>query len=150
MAVLRAMKTTAPDMAARLLDALREWRTRAGVCEAAKVSPRTASHWLSRWAALGVVEQRTGPAGKSGPAPQEFRGAVFALLDRRHDELSRVRELAYADEDRGPPEFGCCLPPGECCMPGLHFPSECHTAADYERQHGADGREPPNGLLNGG
>jgi hypothetical protein len=30
-------------------------------------------------------------------------------------------------------EFGCCLPPGECCMPGLHFPIECHTAADYER-----------------
>jgi len=40
----------------------------------------------------------------------------------------------YAD-DSGPPEFGCCLPPGECCMPGLHFPSECHTAADYERAH---------------
>ena len=40
----------------------------------------------------------------------------------------------YADEDDGPPEFGCCLPPGECCMPGLHFPSECHTAADYQRR----------------
>ncbi len=41
----------------------------------------------------------------------------------------------YADEEeREPPEFGCCLPPGECCMPGLHFPSECHTAADYERE----------------
>ncbi len=50
----------------------------------------------------------------------------------------------YADEDREPPDFGCCLPPGECCMPGLHFPSECHTAADYEREHGADWREPPN------
>jgi hypothetical protein len=37
------------------------------------------------------------------------------------------------DDDSGPPEFGCCLPPGECCMPGLHFPNECHTAADYER-----------------
>jgi len=37
------------------------------------------------------------------------------------------------DELHEPPEFGCCLPPGECCMPGLHFPSECHTAADYER-----------------
>ena len=41
----------------------------------------------------------------------------------------------YEDEDRDPPEFGCCLPLGECCMPGLHFPSECHTAADYERAH---------------
>lgn len=41
----------------------------------------------------------------------------------------------YGDEPHGPPEFGCCLPLGECCMPGLHFPSECHTAADYERAH---------------
>lgn len=41
------------------------------------------------------------------------------------------------DEPREPQEFGCCLPPGECVMPGLHFPSECHTAADYEQQHGA-------------
>ena len=40
----------------------------------------------------------------------------------------------YDDEPREPPEFGCCLPQGECCMPGLHFPSECHTAADYERE----------------
>lgn len=44
------------------------------------------------------------------------------------------------DEPRGPPEFGCCLPEGECCMPGLHFPSECHTAADYERAHPLDWR----------
>lgn len=40
----------------------------------------------------------------------------------------------YGDEPHGPPEFGCCLPEGECCMPGLHFPSECHTAADYGRR----------------
>ena len=42
-----------------------------------------------------------------------------------------------SDDDldvRETPEFGCCLPPGECCMPGLHLPSECHTAADYERE----------------
>lgn len=44
------------------------------------------------------------------------------------------------DESREPPEFGCCLPEGECCMPGLHFPSECHTAADYERAHPLDWR----------
>lgn len=50
----------------------------------------------------------------------------------------------YADADDGPPEFGCCLPDGECCMPGLHFPSECHTAADYERAHPLDWRAPPN------
>lgn len=54
------------------------------------------------------------------------------------------REEDYADEEREPPQFGCCLPPGECCMPGLHFPSECHTAADYEREHGADWRVTPN------
>lgn len=41
----------------------------------------------------------------------------------------------YASEDDGPPEFGCCLPPGECCMPGLHFPSECHTAEMYEMEN---------------
>ena len=55
----------------------------------------------------------------------------------------------YDDEPRDPPEFDCCLPPGECCMPGLHFPSECHTAADYEREHGADWRETPNAELTG-
>ena len=59
----------------------------------------------------------------------------------------------YADEPREPPEFGCCLPPGECCMPGLHFPSECHTAADYEREQfggwasDAGPRKPPNAKL---
>lgn len=36
------------------------------------------------------------------------------------------------DEQRETTEFGCCLPPGECCMPGLHFPSECHTSDDYD------------------
>jgi hypothetical protein len=29
------------------------------------------------------------------------------------------------------PEFGCCYP-GECCMPGLHYIDECHTAEAYE------------------
>ena len=39
----------------------------------------------------------------------------------------------YDDEPSEPREFGCCLPPGECCMPGLHYPDECHTAEDYEQ-----------------
>lgn len=39
-----------------------------------------------------------------------------------------------ADEPRERQDFGCCFP-GECCMPGLHFPSECHTAAMYEAAH---------------
>lgn len=32
-------------------------------------------------------------------------------------------------------EEGCCFP-DECCMPGLHMKSECHTAEmieDYEK-----------------
>lgn len=37
------------------------------------------------------------------------------------------------DEPNEPQDYGCRLPPGECCMPGLHFPSECHTAEAYER-----------------
>lgn len=41
----------------------------------------------------------------------------------------------YDEEPREPPEFGCCLPPGECCMPGLHFPSECHTSDYYDIHH---------------
>ena len=49
------------------------------------------------------------------------------------DECTDWDEPVAADDPHEPPEFGCCLPPGECCMPGLHFPSECHTAADYER-----------------
>lgn len=39
------------------------------------------------------------------------------------------------DEQRETTEFGCCLPPGDCCMPGLHFPSECHTSDDYDIHH---------------
>lgn len=50
------------------------------------------------------------------------------------DECTDWDEPAADDDPNAPPEFGCCLPPGECCMPGLHFPSECHTAADYERE----------------
>ena len=26
----------------------------------------------------------------------------------------------YGDEPHGPPEFGCCLPLGECCTPGSY------------------------------
>lgn len=46
----------------------------------------------------------------------------------------------YDDADSSRETFGCCFP-GECCMPGLHFPSECHTAADYEREHGSQSQE---------
>ncbi len=50
------------------------------------------------------------------------------------DECTDWDEPVAEDGLHEQPEFGCCLPPGECCMPGLHFPSECHTAADYERE----------------
>ncbi|MBL8473958.1 MAG: hypothetical protein JNM98_19355 [Rhodocyclaceae bacterium] len=61
----------------------------------------------------------------------------------------------YEYEQHEPPKFGCCLPPGECCMPGLHFPSECHTADDYEREQfgglasDAGPRQTPNGEVHG-
>jgi hypothetical protein len=43
----------------------------------------------------------------------------------------------YGDEAYLPPqtrwedEIGCLFP-GECCMPGEHRKSECHTAEDLE------------------
>lgn len=36
------------------------------------------------------------------------------------------------EEDREQPQFGCDFPE-RCCMPGLHFPSECHTAEMMEQ-----------------
>lgn len=63
--------------------------------------------------------------------------------DRENEEFwGEPQERDCSDDE--PPEFGCCLPPGECCMPGLHFPSECHTAADYERSHPLDWRCEPS------
>ena len=37
--------------------------------------------------------------------------------------------LGREDEDDA---WGCCYAPGECCMPGEHMMSECHTAEDAE------------------
>ena len=51
------------------------------------------------------------------------------------DECTDWDEPVADDDPNAPPEFGCCLPPGECCMPGLHFPSECHTSDDYDIHH---------------
>lgn len=64
--------------------------------------------------------------------------ALSRWWDSAHEALRLHRERLAATPE--PLEFGCCLPEGECCMPGLHFPSECHTTADYERQHGVDWR----------
>lgn len=41
----------------------------------------------------------------------------------------------HRDEEPEECEWGCCFP-GECCMPGPHLKSECHTAQmvrDFER-----------------
>ena len=64
----------------------------------------------------------------------------YHTYTRKRDGMCDTRDCDESvrlpdDEPRQLPEFGCCLPPGECCMPGLHFPSECHTASDYEREH---------------
>ena len=48
------------------------------------------------------------------------------------DDCTDYNDDDCDDEPRERLEFGCCLPPGECCMPGLHFPSECHTVESYE------------------
>ena len=59
-------------------------------------------------------------------------------------KMSADDKASPVQDDVIPPEvldddFGCCYP-GECCMPGLHLLSECHTAADIEAQH----KETPN------
>lgn len=48
---------------------------------------------------------------------------------------------AQKGDDAG---FGCCYQ-GECCMPGIHLLSECHTAADVEAQY----EETPNAIVTG-
>lgn len=37
-------------------------------------------------------------------------------------------------DDLDEEEYGCCFP-GECCMPGDHFPSECFTPEMAEALH---------------
>jgi hypothetical protein len=44
-------------------------------------------------------------------------------------------QFSYDDPEYGvvsePETFGCVMP-GRCCMPGMHYPSECHTAEMIE------------------
>lgn len=49
------------------------------------------------------------------------------------DQCEHYHECGSDDlfDDEEEDGFGCCYP-GECCMPGLHMLSECHTAADIE------------------
>lgn len=58
------------------------------------------------------------------------------------DEYFSISEAGFAEDyicdrcasglaEEAPEDFGCCLL-GQCLMPGLHFPSECHTIEMYE------------------
>jgi hypothetical protein len=37
-----------------------------------------------------------------------------------------LEELDDDDDERE--EYGTCCMPDRCCMPGMHYPSECHDA----------------------
>lgn len=64
-------------------------------------------------------------------------GDIDDCLDICEDDADNcIHDCEFSDNGDG---FGCCSP-GECCMPGLHLLSECHTAADMEAQH----EETPN------
>lgn len=39
------------------------------------------------------------------------------------------------DPDEERETFGCVFP-GQCCMPGLHYPSECHTVEMIQDMEG--------------
>ena len=72
-------------------------------------------------------------------------GDIDDLLDCCEDDADNCIhdcDLSDGAEDDG---FGCCYP-GECCMPGMHMLSECHTAADVEAQND----ETPNTELGAG
>jgi len=51
-----------------------------------------------------------------------------------------TREDGDGIDDRGERGPGCLFP-GQCCMPGPHDKSECHTPEmieDFEREHRED------------
>ena len=64
--------------------------------------------------------------------------ALRKLQQAIHVADNCIHDCGFSDEDEDD-GFGCCYP-GECCMPGLHMRSECHTAADVEAQY----EETPN------
>lgn len=45
--------------------------------------------------------------------------------------------LRQSDEDEESSLEEGCVFPGQCCMPGPHFTSECHTAEMIRMQKGA-------------
>ena len=57
-------------------------------------------------------------------------GDIDDCLDICEDDADHcIHDCGFSDDDG----IGCCYP-GECCMPGLHMLSECHTAADAEAE----------------
>ena len=65
----------------------------------------------------------------------EERHPFARVYDAEDDDLAR----GFADEDpyddpHDDDGFGCLFP-GRCCMPELHFVSECHTAEMAGEMH---------------
>ena len=60
------------------------------------------------------------------------------LVDLFETENERIARQDYDRLVRDNPEAYFELVAvlhSECCMPGLHFPSECHTSDDYDIHH---------------
>jgi hypothetical protein len=91
-------------------------------------------------AADGVEPPAGRTTGEEGAAMDGQRES-FRAYDRNHDDFED-EDLVERDEF-GVEEFGCVFG-AACCMPGYHFPSECHTAEMAEAYHGeaGDGDEP--------
>lgn len=56
-------------------------------------------------------------------------GCCYGEEDEESD-----RDPDYGSDEDDDHTLGCVFP-GECCMPGLHLKSECHTAAMMVEQH---------------
>ena len=56
----------------------------------------------------------------------------FSFCDEDHDDFRDDHE------DEGLLDEFDCLFPGNCCMPELHFTSECHTQEMAEEFYGHD------------
>lgn len=61
----------------------------------------------------------------------EVKDPFSRVDDAEDDDFAR----GFADEDPCHEDDFGCLFPGSCCMPELHFVSECHTAEMAEEMH---------------
>lgn len=76
-------------------------------------------------------------------AADEENALCANFVTREDDAVHCIHDYSCSDDDEDD-GIGCCYP-DECCMPGLHMLSECHTAADVEAQN-ADPDEWPEDL----